>query len=359
MTKGRVLVVDDSVVVRKVVTDILGAEPDLEVVGTAANGKICLQKVGQVNPEIITLDFEMPEMNGIETLKELREKFPKVKVIMFSALTEQGAALTLEALSLGAADYVTKPTQVGSAEEARAFVKSQLVTKIRSLLSSTAADAKSSLRAASIKIPKERARTSDKVDIVCVGVSTGGPKALVEVIPKLPKDLGVPIVVVQHMPPMFTKILAERLSLPGCLPVKEAVDCMPLEANTVYIAPGDYHMEVKKMTDGIFIKLNQNPHENSCRPAVDPLFRSVANIYGANVLGVIMTGMGRDGCLGCEALREVGGEVIIQDEKSSVVWGMPGAIAEADLANGIYPLNEIAGQIIARVRKGASLKTNS
>jgi two-component system chemotaxis response regulator CheB len=355
MSKGRVLVVDDSVVVRKVVTDILGSEPDLEVVGTAANGKICLQKVSQVNPEIITLDFEMPEMNGIETLKELREKFPKVKVIMFSALTEQGASLTLEALSLGASDYVTKPTQVSSADEARAHVKSQLVSKIRSLLCLPAPGvvyAERTLRKVEKSdLPKFTPRNSGKFDIVCIGVSTGGPKALAEVIPNLPKDLGVPVVMVQHMPAMFTKILAERLTSAGGLPVKEATDGMSLEANTVYLAPGDYHMEVVKLSDGLFLKLNQGPHENSCRPAVDPLFRSVASVFGGNALGVILTGMGRDGCRGCQVLREAGGEVVIQDEKSSVVWGMPGAVAEADLANGVYPLNEIANQITSRVKR--------
>ncbi len=359
MSKAKILVVDDSVVVRKFVTDILNGESDLEVIATAANGKICLQKVELLIPDIITLDIEMPELNGIETLRELRIKYPKIKVIMFSAATEQGATVTLNALSMGASDYVTKPSQAKSPQEAREQVRSDLVGKIRSLLNmptpgSVVPEKIRPQLSRSVVVSRPAVRGGGRYDIVCVGVSTGGPNALAEVIAHIPRDIGVPIVMVQHMPPMFTKILAERLSAQGGLPVKEAYDMMPLEANTIYLAPGDFHMEVKRLSNGLFLRLNQEPHENSCRPAVDPLFRSVASVFGANVLGVVLTGMGRDGCRGCEIIKEAGGEVIVQDQESSVVWGMPGSVAEAGLANGIYPLKDIAAQIVARVKKVGS-----
>jgi two-component system chemotaxis response regulator CheB len=362
MSKAKVLVVDDSVVVRKLVSDILNGEPDIEVVGTAANGKICLQKVEIVNPDIITLDIEMPEMNGIEALNELHAKYPKIKVIMFSAATEQGAAVTLSALQLGASDYVTKPSQVKSPAQARDQVRSDLVSKIRSLLGmpmpgEVSVDKFRVGLNRAVTLAKPAICGSGRYDIVCIGVSTGGPNALAEIIPKIPKDLGVPIVMVQHMPPMFTKILAERLSGQGGLPVKEATDMMPLESNVIYLAPGDFHMEVVRMPTGIFLRLNQEPHENSCRPAVDPLFRSVASVFGSHVLGVILTGMGRDGCRGCEVIKEAGGEVIVQDQSSSVVWGMPGAVAEAGLASGVYPLSDIPGQIALRLKRKSNLKS--
>lgn len=354
MPKSRVLVVDDAVVVRKILTDVLSAELDIEVVGTAANGKICLQKIPQVNPEIITLDFEMPEMNGLETLKEIKRLYPKIPVIMFSALTEKGAALTLDALSLGASDYVTKPAQMSGLNEAKEKIRQDLITKIRSLLGRLAPVTSKS----GVSVPSNGTtpqisfhKGTGIVNCICLAVSTGGPNALVEVIPKLPRDIGVPVLMVQHMPPMFTKILAERLSAGGNIPVHEATDGMLVNRNNVYLAPGDFHMELKRDGNLIRTSLNQGPQENSCRPAADPLFRSAVSIYGGNILGVVMTGMGHDGMRGCQSVREAGGEVIIQDEKSSVVWGMPGAVYNAGLANAVYPLSELANQISMRVKK--------
>lgn len=358
MPKSRVLVVDDAVVVRKILTDVLSSETDIEVVGTAANGKICLQKIPQVNPEIITLDFEMPEMNGLETLKEIKRLYPKIPVIMFSALTEKGAALTLDALSLGASDYVTKPAQMSGLNEAKENIRQELISKIRSLLGNIAPVTQSSQQ---VKTESKLSQTpsfmkgTGVINCVCIAVSTGGPNALVEVIPKLPADLGVPVVMVQHMPPMFTKILAERLSAAGNIKVHEATDGMLVHRNNVYIAPGDFHMELVRDGNIIRAALNKGPQENSCRPAADPLFRSAVSLFGGNILGVVMTGMGHDGMRGCQHIREVGGEVIIQDEKSSVVWGMPGAVFNAGLANAVYPLSELAQQITARVKKSRGL----
>lgn len=360
MRKIRVLVVDDAVVVRKIVTDTLGGDPDIDVVATAANGRIALQKIPQVNPDILTLDIEMPEMDGLETLAEARKIYPHLPIIMFSTLTERGGAKTLEALSLGATDYVTKPANVGSVSVAMQRIRDELIPKIKMFCSKTAG-----LEAPTSAVPKPapkktftpsirspRTTLIQKADILAIGVSTGGPNALAELFPTLPGDLPVPIVLVQHMPPFFTKLLAERLSAKSPLDIQEGKDGEKLVPGKAWIAPGDFHMVLEKKADGVYIKTNQNPQENSCRPAVDPLFRSVVEIYGAKTLSVILTGMGQDGLIGCEHVKEAGGQVIVQDEESSVVWGMPGFVARAGLADEVLPLNQIGQKIIAKLKVG-------
>jgi two-component system, chemotaxis family, protein-glutamate methylesterase/glutaminase len=361
MRKIRVLVVDDAVVVRKIVTDTLSGDPDLDVVATAANGKIALQKIPQVNPDILTLDIEMPEMDGLQTLAEARKIYPTLPIIMFSTLTERGGAKTLEALALGATDYVTKPANVGSVSVAMQRIRDELIPKIKMFCSK-----KAGLEAPSRSIPKPALKTSapavkrpafktslnQKLDILTIGVSTGGPNALAELFPMLPGDLPVPVVLVQHMPPFFTKLLAERLTAKSELNIEEGKTGTKLEAGKAWIAPGDFHMVLEKKGTGVYIKTNQGPQENSCRPAVDPLFRSVVEIYGSKTLAVILTGMGQDGMIGCEHVKEAGGEVIVQDEESSVVWGMPGFVARAGLADHILPLNQIAQKIITRLKVG-------
>lgn len=360
MRKIRVLVVDDAVVVRKIVTDTLGGDPDIDVVATAANGRIALQKIPQVNPDILTLDIEMPEMDGLETLAEARKIYPHLPIIMFSTLTERGGAKTLEALSLGATDYVTKPANVGSVSVAMQRIRDELIPKIKMFCSKTAG-----LEAPTSAVPKPapkktftpsirspRTTLIQKADILAIGVSTGGPNALAELFPTLPGDLPVPIVLVQHMPPFFTKLLAERLTAKSPLDIQEGKDGEKLVPGKAWIAPGDFHMVLEKKADGVYIKTNQNPQENSCRPAVDPLFRSVVEIYGAKTLSVILTGMGQDGLIGCEHVKEAGGQVIVQDEESSVVWGMPGFVARAGLADEVLPLNQIGQKIIAKLKVG-------
>ncbi len=348
MSKIRVLIVDDAVVIRKILTDALSADPQIEVVGTAPNGKIALQKIPQVNPDIITLDVEMPELNGLETLPLLRAQYPKLPVIMFSTLTEKGAASTLEALAAGASDYVTKPANVGNVTASKEAVREELISKIKCLVP----------RAALPSSPAPRLNTSilktgskgPRVDIITIGVSTGGPNALAATLPKLPKDLNVPIVIVQHMPPMFTKLLAERLNAQSALQVVEATHGQEIKSGTVYIAPGDYHLEVVKISGKCVTQLHQGPQENSCRPAADVLFRSVAKVYGLHSLGVVLTGMGKDGLRGCELLKEAGAQVIAQDKASSVVWGMPGYVAEAGLADSVLPLDHIPQELIRLVK---------
>ncbi len=358
MPKIRVLVVDDAVVVRKLITETLRLDPDLEVVGVAANGKIALQKIPQVNPDIITLDIEMPELDGLSTLREVRKLYPKLPVIMFSTLTQRGGVDTLDALSLGANDYVTKPANVGSVTESMRRLEQDLIPKIKAhcrhlgVPESVREDAKAPGGAMAFRtVPLTHA---GPIEIVCLGTSTGGPNALAEVFANLPADLPVPIMIVQHMPPLFTALLAERLSAHSSMPCHEGFEGQVVERGHAYVAPGGKHMEVQRPGLRAVLHLHEGPPENSCRPAVDVLFRSVAAAYGGSVLGVVMTGMGQDGLRGCEIIREKRGTVVVQDEATSVVWGMPGYVARAGYADKIVPINQIADEIIRRVRDSRS-----
>jgi two-component system chemotaxis response regulator CheB len=348
MPPVRVLIVDDSVVVRKLLSEAMASSPEVRLAGTASSGAIALAKIPQLNPDVITLDIEMPGLDGIQTLKEIRRLYPKLPVIMFSTLTECGAATTLEALSLGASDYLAKPTNSESLASAMEQIRRDLIAKIISL---TRSDSQPMF--ASPALPSRRARTgTSRIEILAIGTSTGGPNALAEVIPRLPDGFPVPVVVVQHMPPLFTRLLAERLSSRARIPVHEAEAGSTLEPGHAWIARGDYHMMVARKGLQTVLELNQDPPENSCRPAVDVLFRSVAQIYGPNVLGVVMTGMGSDGARGAVHIREAGGEIFVQDEASSVVWGMPGAVVHSQSANKICPLTEISQEIVRRVSVG-------
>jgi two-component system chemotaxis response regulator CheB len=349
MAKLRILIVDDSVVVRKILTDSLASEPDLEV-SSAANGRIALAKIPQVNPDLITLDMEMPEMDGLTTLKELRKLYPKLPVIMFSTLTQRGAAATLDALAAGANDYVTKPANVGSVAIAFARIKSELIPRIKALCGAEEKVATAVTPPMPVRLAP-RPVVPATVDIVAIGVSTGGPNALSAMLPLLPRGLPVPIVIVQHMPTLFTKLLADRLAGQCQLGVSEGSPGTAIQPGQIYIAPGGSHMVVQRLGNNVLIGTNLEPPQNSCRPAVDVLFRSVTNVYGPRTLGVILTGMGNDGMRGCEQIREAGGDVIVQDEASSVVWGMPGFVARAGLARKILPLSEIAGEIVRCVNQ--------
>lgn len=349
MAKIRVLVVDDSVVIRRMISDCLAADPDLEVVGTAADGHIGLAKITQLNPDIVTMDIEMPVLDGLETLKALRKTHPKLPVIMFSTLTERGGSATLDALALGANDYVTKPANVGSVQAAMQRIREDLVPKIKGLCHRSAVPAiKPILR------PPLTASTAgpSRIDVVAIGVSTGGPNALAAMLPGLVAQFPVPVVIVQHMPPLFTRLLAERIStIPG-RNAREGVAGAVLAPGEIWIAPGGFHMEVEKCATGARLLLHEGPPECSCRPAVDVLFRSVARVFGPRALAVVLTGMGQDGMLGSQCIREAGGQVIAQDEASSVVWGMPGAVCEAGLAHKVLPLNQIAEEINQQVMAG-------
>jgi two-component system chemotaxis response regulator CheB len=343
MGKIRVLIVDDSAVIRRVVMEELAADPEIEVVGTAANGRIALAKLTQVSPDLVTLDVEMPELGGLETLALLRKDFPRLPVIMFSALTERGASATLDALALGATDYFTKPSGAGSVEDSRRVLREELLPAIKAIC----APKKTPAFAAPLP-PPVAPGPNGKVEVVAIGVSTGGPNALAEVFRALPAALPVPILVVQHMPPMFTRLLAERLTAHSKIPTEEAQNGAVLQPGRAYVAPGDYHMRAVRVGLQVRLLVNQDPPENSCRPAADPLFRSVAQVFGASTLAVVLTGMGQDGLRGCEAVRAAGGQILAQDEATSVVWGMPGYVARAGLADKVLPLSLIGGEVARR-----------
>jgi two-component system chemotaxis response regulator CheB len=347
MAPIRILVVDDSVVIRRLLSDTLSGDPALEVVGTASDGRIALAKIPLLKPDLITLDIEMPVMDGLETLAAVRKLYPKLPVIMFSTLTERGAAATLDALSLGASDYSTKPSHTGSPAVALERIRIELIPKIKALcgIASLNLLPPQGTRPAL----KVRVRSNPRIEIVAIGTSTGGPAALAEVLPRIPNDFPVPIVVVQHMPPIFTRLLAERLASRSAIPVEEGRSGVVLSPGHAWIAPGNFHMKVIRAGAGWCLNLNQGPQENSCRPAVDVLFRSVAVACGANVLGVVMTGMGSDGVLGAQDIRDAGGDVIIQDEASSIIWGMPGLVHASGLADAAYPLDCLAAEITHRV----------
>jgi two-component system chemotaxis response regulator CheB len=351
MEKIRVLVVDDSVVVRRVIMEELAAQPDLEVAGAAANGRIALEKMSQLNPDLVILDVEMPEMDGLTALTHFRRSCPETPVIMFSSHTELGAAATLEALARGASDFFPKPTGAGGLEASRQLMRNELVPAIRALCARKKRTTDGDLTTGSAPSLLRRAPTSvSRVDLLAIGASTGGPNALAELFMALPENFPVPIVVVQHMPPMFTQMLAERLTRISKIHTSEATAGVEIEPGKAWIAPGGYHLAVARDAGRVRAKLDQGPPENACRPAVDPLLRSVANVYGPKCLAVVLTGMGQDGLRGCEAIRAAGGQILVQDEATSVVWGMPGAVAKAGLAERVLPLSQIASEIVRRVR---------
>lgn len=358
MPKIRALIVDDSVVMRRLITEVLSLDERIEVVGSASNGRIALQKIPQLNPDVITLDVEMPELDGVQTLRELRQTYPRLPVIMFSALTQKGASATLEALSAGANDYVTKPVDSADLSESVERLKEDLLPKIYAHCHVAPIVAPTPpppvFRPAAVRTGAGMSRAvSAPIDLVCIGTSTGGPIALEKVFTGFKTPIPVPVAIVQHMPPMFTRMLAQRLdSVRGPLGCEEAETGMVLRPGVACLAKGGQHMAlVRDPSGGYQVKLVDSPPENSCRPAVDVLFRTAAQT-GANILAVVLTGMGQDGLRGCEHIRERGGYVIAQDQASSIVWGMPGAVVQAQLAQTILPLDGIAQEISRRVRVG-------
>jgi two-component system chemotaxis response regulator CheB len=375
--KIKVLVVDDTIVYRKAVSDILAEMPGVEVVGVAHNGKIAVSKIQTLKPDLLTLDIEMPEMNGIEVLQHLQQHAPQVSAIMVSTLTSEGGDMTMRALELGAYDFILKPsaTNINDSKQQLRTLLAPLIKAFqtgRTTVGSLQAGAKSGgmvrrtgagpmsarpLAGAPVvaggKIPAPATgRRQGKSEIVTIGISTGGPNALARMMPMLPGDLGVPIVIVQHMPPVFTKSLANSLNAKCALTVKEAQDGEALQANVAYIAPGGKQMKLVASTDGSnrLIKITNDPPENSCKPSADYLFRSVADYYVGRTTAVIMTGMGSDGTKGLKILKQKGALIIGQNEESCVVYGMPKAPAELGLTDVVTPLDKIAGEIVKSVK---------
>lgn len=366
MTK--VLIVDDSLVFRKILEQALGKHPGITVAGTACNGREAIKKVRLLNPDLMILDVEMPEMDGLATLDELKKLHLKTGAIMFSSLTSSGAETTLEALSKGAFDFVPKPAGAGAFARSVGRIRKELIPRIEAF-SQNGSRRKGTFE--NKKMPGKRSpviksrenhpeRPKDKIghlkrprgathfnaEAVAIGVSTGGPNALNEVIPKFPATFRLPIFLVQHMPPVFTSQLASRLNQKSKLDVVEARDGMTVRPGNVYLAPGDYHMEVVRENRDRIIRLNQDAPVNSCRPSVDVLFKSLSRIYGERLVAAVLTGMGRDGLKGAILLKNKKGRVIAQDKETSVVWGMPKFIVDAGIADRIVPLGSITATIM-------------
>lgn len=340
----RVLVVDDSAVMRSLLRMALDTNPRIEVVGSAANGEEGLAEYDRLQPDVALLDIEMPGMNGLDVLSRIRLRDRRVPVIMCSTLTWRGARITLDALSRGATDYVSKPTAQSGFREGLGTLARELVPKILALFPNAAAPAPATVaQLASGAGGGSGVGCVHRPHVVVIGVSTGGPAALEILLPKIPASFALPILVVQHMPRLFTGLLAERLNGLCALRVREAASGVKPEAGVVDIARGDWHMELAR---DFRLRLHQNEPENFCRPSVDALFRTAAAATGGKLLGVILTGMGSDGLAGCKAIRAAGGTVIAQDAATSVIWGMPGAVVHAGMANKILPLDGIAGEII-------------
>ena len=356
----KVLVVDDTIFYRKIVSDILSGLPEVEVVGTANNGEIAMARIKTLKPDLITLDVEMPVMNGLEVLQAIQAGGIDVDALMLSSKTERGSLITMEALELGAFDFITKPDE--AAPEANRLLLEKQLKKALSVFSqrlglmqriggaalATKAKSVAPVRPSPASRPLPRqGQHHEKSQAVAIGVSTGGPNALVQLLPKLPNDMGVPLFLVQHMPPMFTASLAKSLDSKCALTVKEAINGETVMNDTVYIAPGGKQM---KLATGVdmkkIIRITDDPPENNCRPSVDYLMRSVAREYGSKSTCVIMTGMGIDGKLGLTVTRASGAINIAQSEESCVVYGMPKAVIEAGLADVVAPLSELAAEIM-------------
>ena len=356
MRKIRVLVVDDSAVIRRTLPDILSADPSVTVVGAAEDGATALAAIPRVAPDVLILDVDMPDMNGLAVLAEVRRIHRKLPVILVSPLTERAGARTLRALSLGAVDYVTRPILTVAMDAAMEQLAAQLLPKIQGLCRPGSVRTESARRADGDAQPRVAVTPTPAVpgpiEILAVGASAGGPAALTILFADLPAALPVPVAIVQHMSPLFTRLLADRLSYSCPLTFQEACDGDVLEPGHAWIAPGDRHMRLVRHGDRVRVALDHAPPENSCRPSVDILFRSVAATYGAASLALVMTGMGQDGLRGCEALHGRGGQIVIQDQGSSAVWGMPGAVAGAGLAQAVLPLTEIAGELLRRISRG-------
>ena len=349
----RVLIVDDSASVRSLMTRALGQDPALQVVGTASNGAIGLAKMAQLEPHVITLDIEMPEMDGLTMLKRVREQFPDVVVIMSSSLTAPGATATLDALLLGANDYITKPTQCGNVEQCIAILRAELLPKIKQFFQTSEPEAVITPAAISRRLAPRPLGMQEGRQVVVIGVSTGGPNALSAILPEFPPSFPCPILIVQHMPPLFTRLLAERLQRLTSLRVEEATDGCRVEAGKILIAPGGAHMRVSKSERDTLVSLDHSPPRNSCRPSVDVLFESVNAVYGRSAIAAVLTGMGQDGLRGAEVLKASGAFIIAQDEASSVVWGMPGFIVRSGLADAVVPLQGLVPALLLELNRGA------
>lgn len=351
----RIVLADDSLVIRRILVQALSRHPDLQVVGVARWGGEAVELVSTVKPDVVLLDVEMPQMNGVEAAERIRKIDDQLPIIMFSSLTSAGASATFDAMARGASDYVTKPRSVVSIAESLDLIDSDLVCKIRfwgekrSVESTTLTFPDSS----SAKVFSNRSilRSARHVEIAVLGVSTGGPNALAELLPQFPAPLPIPLLIVQHMPAVFTQLLAGRLAQLCPWPVREAVDGEPILPGTMLIAPGNRHLMIGDADGEPCVRLTDDLPVNSCRPAVDILFASAAARYGSGTLGMVLTGMGKDGLEGARAIKRSGGQILVQDQATCAVWGMPRAVEEAGLADEVLSLGEMSSVIWRRLSR--------
>ncbi len=359
-----VLLVDDSAVIRGLMSQALEAYPEMNIVGRASNGEIAISMAQGLQPDIIVLDIEMPVMDGITALPELIRCAPKSKVIMASTLTQRNAAVSMQALALGASDYLTKPsTKTGG--EVDIFYR-ELAGKIRALSGITAPMPELPVKAQPLShyVPPLNRPSPPRVSPMAIGgrlnpmglhalaiaSSTGGPQALMQFFGQVKGNLaGIPIFITQHMPPTFTTLLAEQLAKVSGHVAQEAKNGDEVKPGTIYIAPGDYHMTAERKDSRVVLQINQGPQENFCRPAADPMLRSLATVYGSHLVVTVLTGMGQDGMEGAKEVVSKGGSVIAQDEASCVVYGMPKAVAEQGLCKAVMPLNDIAPFLMQQI----------
>lgn len=333
-----VLVVDDSFLMRKVISDIINSDPSLEVIGKAKDGKDALEKVFSLKPDVVTLDVNLPFLDGLSVLEEIMKKQP-TPVVMVSAYTRKGTSATIKALELGAVDFIAKPSGEISLDLSK--LKEEIVSKVK-MAAKIASD---KFTVSGKPVIKEEARPVIK-KVVIIGASTGGPKAVLDIIKHIPPDTKAAFIIVQHMPRGFTLTFAERISWQSGIKAKEAEDGDVIVPSKVFVAPAGYHMVLEKEYGYVRVRLTEDPLVNFVRPSIDVTMQSAAEIFGRNILGVILTGMGKDGLEGAKSIKEKGGSVIVQDEETSVIWGMPKAIHEAGLADKVLPLSEIAKAII-------------
>ena len=337
----KVLIVDDSAVMRSVISRIISAETDMKVVGTAENGELGVKSISSLKPDVVILDLEMPVMDGITALPLMLKEKADLPVLICSTLSSHGADISIRALALGAAECILKPG--GDAILSAHDFQKELVKVVRTLAARSAVKAQPQVQVkAPVSIRQDKLVFTPKV--LALGSSTGGPKALMEGLKDL-KGLSVPIVITQHMPKIFTAMLAQHITQNCGIPCSEGKEGEILKPGQAYVAPGDYHMGFKKLGNDTVIHLNQEPPENFCRPSVNPMIRGLMDIHGGKILTVILTGMGQDGSQACATLAEKGGRIIAQDEATSVVWGMPGAVAKMGVCNAVLPLEKIAEAI--------------
>ncbi|MBL6948306.1 MAG: chemotaxis response regulator protein-glutamate methylesterase [Rhodospirillales bacterium] len=377
------MLVDDSAVIRGLIARMITPDPEITVIASVPDGAQAVKRMSQRDIDVIVLDIEMPVMDGLTALPKLIEADPNVKIVMASTLTEKNADISLKALEAGAADYIPKPTSTSEIAGASNF-RQELLEKIKILGTQARRDAGLPLPKTTTRItqtptpasapgqtapgpaPKpqpaglyagpvtlRQANYAQKPKLLAIGSSTGGPQALLALFKDLNPALDVPVIITQHMPPTFTRILSEHITKATEWTCTEAQEGEVLKSNHAYIAPGDFHMEVVESPAGPCLKMNKNPPENFCRPAVDPMFRSAVKVFGGRILATILTGMGNDGLKGGQEVINAGGTMVAQDEKSSVVWGMPGAVATAGLCSAVLPVAQLGGHINKIFVKGS------